>query len=55
MKIRCNSKEDIWCIDLEYPEIELYIKAKNIVQAREEFIKHMTWLFDATIREQLKD
>lgn len=55
MKIRYNSKVDIWCIDLEYPEIELYIKAKDIVQARELFIERMTWLFDVTVREQLKD
>lgn len=55
MRIRHNHKMDIWCVDLEYPEIEIYIKAGNIAQAREEFIKRMTWLFDATLREQLKD
>lgn len=55
MKIRHNSKADIWCVDLEYPEIEIYIKAEDIAQVREEFIKRMTWLFDATIRKQLKD
>jgi hypothetical protein len=55
MRIRYNGKENIWCIDLEYPEIEIYIKAENIMQVREAFIERMTWLFDATVREQLKD
>lgn len=55
MKIHHNNKMNIWCVDLEYPETEIYIKAEDIVQARETFIKHMTWLFDATLREQLKD
>ena len=55
MKIRHNRKVNIWCIDLEYPETEIYIKAEDIAQVRETFINRMVWLFEATLREQLKD
>lgn len=55
MKILYNSKTNVYCVDLEYPEIETYIKADNIAEVRETFINRMAWLFDATLREYLKD
>lgn len=55
MKITYNKKSDIYCIDLEYPETEMYIRADNIAEVREMFIEHMAWLFDLTLCEQLKD
>lgn len=55
MKIRYNSKTDVYCVDLEYPEIETYIKADDITEVRETFINRMAWLFDVTLREQLKN
>ena len=41
-------------IDLEYPEIELYVDADNVVELREKFINAMTSLFDNTIQDRLK-
>ena len=55
MKILYNSETNVYCIDLEYPEIETYIKADNIAEVRETFINRMAWLFDTTLREYLKD
>ena len=55
MLIAYNEKSDIYRIDLMYPETEIYIKAEDIVQARQIFIERMKWLFDEAIREQLKD
>jgi hypothetical protein len=54
MLIAYNDKSDIYRIDLMYPETEIYIKANDIVEAREFFIKHMTWMFDEAVREKLK-
>ena len=55
MLIAYNDKSDIYRVDLMYPETEIYIKAEDIVQAREMFIERMTWLFDEAVRERLKD
>lgn len=55
MKIGYNDNSEIYYIYLEYPETEIYIKANDIVEARETFIKGMTQLFDEAVREQLKD
>ncbi len=52
--ITYNDKSDIYRIDLMYPETEIYIKANDIVQAREIFIERMAWLFDESVREKLK-
>ena len=54
MLIAYNDKSDIYRIDLMYPETEIYIKANDIAEARETFIKHMTWMFDEAVREKLK-
>ena len=55
MKIIYDNKSDTYRIDLEYPEIELYVYADNVVELRERFIHAMTSLFDYTIRDSLKD
>lgn len=55
MLIAYNDKSDIYRIDLMYPETEIYIKAEDIVQAKERFVEHMAWLFDEAVREKLKD
>lgn len=55
MKIVYDDKETVYHIDLEYPETEMYIRADNIAEVREMFIERMAWLFDLTLREQLKD
>lgn len=55
MKIYYDDESNTYRVDLECPEIETHIKADNISEVREAFINRMTWLFDATLREQLKD
>ena len=55
MKITYDYKADVYRIDLEYPDTEIYIKATNIAEVREYFIERMSWLFEETIREQLKE
>ncbi len=54
MKIIYDDKSDLYRIDLEYPEIELYVDADNVVELRERFINAMTSLFDHTIQNSLK-
>ena len=54
MKIIFDDKSDLYRIDLEYPETELYVDACNVVELRERFINAMTSLFDHTIRDSLK-
>ena len=49
------TNDDIYRIDLEYPETELYIKADNIVEVRKRFIDAMESLFDCTIQDILKE
>ena len=55
MKIAYNKKSDIYRIDLEYPETEIYIKANEIAEVKDIFIAKMSWLFEETIREQSED
>ena len=55
MKITYNKKSDVYCVDLEYPETEIYIKADEITEVKDMFVAHMSWLFEETIREQLKN
>lgn len=55
MKVTYNKKSDIYRVDLIYPDTEIYIKAEDVVQARELFVERMKWMFDEAIREKLKD
>ena len=55
MKISYNKNSEIYQIDLEYPETQLCLKAENIVEAKDMFIEHMSWLFEEALREKLKD
>ena len=50
MKITYN--EEGYQIFLEYPEIEIYINANNIVDARKHFIDMMAFAFDSTVNNQ---
>lgn len=54
MLIAYDDKSDIYRVDIAYPETEIYIKANNLIEAREIFIERMTWLFDEAVREKLK-
>ena len=55
MKITYDYKTDVYRVDIEYPETELYIKAKEIAEVKDIFISNMSWLFEDAIREQLKE
>ena len=55
MKIIYDKHEESYLIELEYPETVTWINTKDIVEARKEFIERMTWLFNTTICEKLKD
>lgn len=55
MKIVYNDKDDLYNINLEYPETELYIVGKNIEEVKKRFIDMMISLFDDTIKNSLKD
>lgn len=55
MKIAYNHQSDIYRIDLEYPETEIYIKAKEISEAKDLFVAYMASMFEEALREQLQD
>ena len=55
MKITYDEKRQAYHIVVEFPETERWIGSNNITEVREEFIKHMAWLFDKTLCEHLKD
>lgn len=55
MTIIYDPNQEIYCIGIAQPETATYIHANDIVEAREEFIKRMTWLFNEAVNKQLKD
>lgn len=55
MKIAYNHQSDIYRIDLEYPETEIYIKANEISEAKDLFVAYMASMFEEALREQLQD
>ena len=55
MKIIYKSHQGMYFIQIEEPENVTWINTRDIVVAREEFIKMMTRLFNDAICEQLKD
>lgn len=54
MTIIYDPNQEIYCIAMAQVEMVTYINAKDIVEAREEFIGHMTWLFNKAVCEKLK-
>ena len=55
MKIAYNHQSDIYRIDLEYPETEIYIKANEISETKDLFVAYMASMFEEALREQLQD
>lgn len=55
MKVIYDKEQDAYRVEFEKFEPPLFINTNDIVEAREFFIKHMTFLFNDTVREQLKD
>ena len=55
MKIIYDMNQHVYCVKVEYPETITIINTEDIVEARDEFIKSMTSMFNYAIREQLKD
>lgn len=55
MKVIYDDKQQAYIVELENFESPLFINTDDIVEAKKYFIEHMTFLFDETIREQLKD
>ena len=55
MKVIYDMNQRVYCVEVEYPEIITIINTEDIVEAREEFIKNMTSLFNYTICKQLNN
>lgn len=55
MKIAYEPHQGMYLVLLEEPETLTWINTRDIAEAREEFVKRMTWLFNDTICEALKD
>ena len=55
MKVIYEPYRGVYCVLLEEPEALTWINTSDIAEAREEFIKRMTWLFNNAICEVLKD
>lgn len=54
MKVIYDMDKQMYCVKVEYPETVTYINTEDIVEAREEFIRSMTSVFNRAICEQLK-
>lgn len=55
MKISYSDERKAYCVQIEYPETEIWTGGDNIVEARRGFVAYMTDLFDDALREQLKE
>lgn len=55
MKIIYDNNQKQYFVALEGSETVTFINTKDIVEAREEFIERMTWLFNEAICKSLKD
>ena len=55
MKVIYEPDNELYVIKLENPETTTLINTRDIVEAREEFIKQMTRLFNDAICRQLRD
>lgn len=55
MKVIYDKELGTYCVVLEYPETEIHVVADSIAEAKSRFIDHISWVFELTIQEQLKD
>lgn len=55
MKIIYDDKQEMYYVELEYPENIVHVNTKDIAEAREYLIKNITELFNNAVNEQLKD
>lgn len=55
MKVIYDDKENRYIVKLENYENITVLNTNDIVEAREYFIKHMEFLFNDAVSEQLKD
>lgn len=53
MKIIYDDKQKMYLVVIESPETATWINTDDIVEAREEFIERMTWLFNNAVCEEL--
>ena len=55
MKIIYEPNQEVFLVEIEYPETETWINTSDIVEVREEFVNRMAWLFDNAVREKFRD
>ena len=55
MKIVYDDKNEMYYIELEYPENIVCVNTKDIIKAREYLIENITALFNNAVNEQFKD
>lgn len=53
MKIVYDNYQELYLVALEEPETLTWINTKDIVEARERFLEHMTRWFNDTICKEL--
>ena len=54
MKIRYDGANKVFVIRIDPLENTTIVNTTNLVEAREMFIKHMTGIFDSTVRDRFK-
>ena len=54
MKIIYDPQQEVYCINIEYPETVTIYNTTDIVELREMFIQYLTEWFNRAICEQLK-
>lgn len=55
MKIIYDTKEDMYLVEVEYPETEIWIKTNDITKARAEFVECMARAFDDAVCDKFTD
>lgn len=55
MKVIYEPNQKMYAVRIEESEVLTWINTSDIAEAREEFIKRMTRLFDDTVCKSLKD
>ena len=55
MKVIYDMDQHVYCVKVESPETITFINTEDIVEARTEFIKCMTKMFNHAICEKLKN
>ena len=54
MKITYDNEAKIYCVTIEPLETTTLIHTDDIVEARQEYISRMTWMFNEAICKKLK-